>query len=212
MKTQSLNPVRLQLPNYIQLENNSISKTLFEKGHKTKNISMKASDKMEVIVLDDDRAYNFALVNYLQEHFGNSVNITSFQTGEQCVDAINSKTEVVVLDYFLDSKFSDAMNGMSVLDTIKKKSPNIEVVMLSGQDKLDVAINAMRHGAFNYIVKGVAAFPQISRSIRNIMHTSTLHNELKRNRSITIATIPSVVFIVGFTIAMQIFAPGILKP
>ena len=212
MKTQSINPVKLQLPTYFQYENNSTSKTRFEKEGQTKNISMKTSKKMEVLIVDDDRAYNYALVNYLQEHFGNSVNITSFQTGEQCVDLIDSNTEVVVLDYFLDSKFSDAMNGMSVLDTIKKKNPNIEVVMLSGQDKLDVAINAMRHGAFNYIVKGVAAFPQISRSIRNIMHTSTLHNELKRNRSITIATIASVVFIVGFTIAMQIFAPGILKP
>jgi DNA-binding NtrC family response regulator len=173
---------------------------------------MKTKNTQEVLIVDDDRAYNFALVNYLQEHFGKYVSIKSYQTGEQCVTNLKSNTEVVVLDYFLNSRFSEAMDGISVLDLIKKKNPNAEVLIVSGQDKLDVAVNAMRHGAFNYIVKGESAFPQISKSIRNILHHFSTSTELKRYRNITIATITSVIFIVGFTIAMQIFDPGILRP
>jgi len=172
---------------------------------------MKTTNKLEVMVVDDDRTYNNALVNYLQGHLGGNATVTGFQTGEECVGQIDKKPQVVILDYFLNSQYFDAMNGISILDIIKKKNPNVEIVMVSGQNKLELAVSAMRHGAFNYVIKEESAFPQINKSVRNIMHMYKLRNDLKSIRKSAIAAIAGVIFIIGFTIAIEIFAPGILN-
>ena len=211
MKTQTINPNALQMPTYFQHENNFISQNHSEKEIKAKALATKKQDKIEVIVVDDDKAYNKALVNYLKEHFGETTSVTSFQTGEQCLDILEKKDQVIILDYFLNSRFSDAMNGISVLNIIKKKNPNAEVLMLSGQDKLEIAVSAMRNGAHNYIVKGESAFPQIFNSVRNIIHNYALRSELKRYRNMTIAAIAGVLFIVGLTIALEVYTPGIFN-
>jgi DNA-binding NtrC family response regulator len=172
---------------------------------------MKTTNKLEVLVIDDDSAYNKALVNYLQEQYNDDISVTGFQSGEECLNSFEGKPKIVILDYFLNSRFSDAMNGISVLDIIKKKNPGTEVILISGQDKIDVAINAMRHGAYNYIVKGSSALPQIGRSTRSIMHTFKLRNDIKWARNSALATLAGVFLIVGFAIAIQIFAPALLN-
>ena len=164
------------------------------------------------MVVDDDRSYNIALTKYLQDHFGSIISITNFQTGEHCLDIIDGKPEVVILDYFLNSKYTDAMNGLSILDIIKRKNTKAEIIMMSSQDKIGIAVKAMEHGAFNYVVKGESAFPQISKSLRNIMSTFKLQREYRRIRNSTLATVASIIFIVAFTIAVQVFHPTLLMP
>ena len=45
------------------------------------------------------------------------------------------------------------MNGIATLDKIKEFDPEIPVIMLSSQDKIEVAINCMHHKAIDYVVK-----------------------------------------------------------
>jgi DNA-binding NtrC family response regulator len=59
---------------------------------------------------------------------------------------------VIILDYHLDGIDKNAMNGIETLDKIKEYDSDIPVVMLSSQDKIDVAISCM-HKAFDYVVK-----------------------------------------------------------
>ncbi|MFM1744416.1 MAG: hypothetical protein RLZZ630_353, partial [Bacteroidota bacterium] len=78
------------------------------------------------------------------------------------------KPSIVFLDYNLDSKVRQAMDGIDVLKEIKELDPQIEVVMISGQDKIDVAVNSIKYGAFDYIVKGEGAFLRAEKAIFNI--------------------------------------------
>ena len=55
------------------------------------------------------------------------------------------------------------MNGIETLDKIKTINPDIPVVMLSSQDKIDVAINCMHHRAFDYVVKSETAFLRLTK-------------------------------------------------
>lgn len=68
------------------------------------------------------------------------------------------------MDYHLDGIEKFAMNGLETLDKIKSVNPDIPVVMLSSQDKIDVAISCMHHRAFDYVVKSETAFIRLQKS------------------------------------------------
>ena len=71
------------------------------------------------------------------------------------------------------------MNGIQTLDKIKTLNPGIPVVMLSSQDKIEVAINCMHHKAFDYIVKSETAFLRLQKVISTILETQKLEESLE---------------------------------
>ena len=70
------------------------------------------------------------------------------------------------------------MNGIDTLDKIKAFDPQIPVVMLSSQDKIDVAINCMHHLAFDYVVKSETAFMRLQKIISNVFKYKKMEKEL----------------------------------
>ena len=70
------------------------------------------------------------------------------------------------------------MNGMETLDKIKAFNPDIPVVMLSSQDKIDVAINCMHHRAFDYVVKSETAFMRLQKIITTIFRYKKMEKTL----------------------------------
>jgi DNA-binding NtrC family response regulator len=85
---------------------------------------------------------------------------------------------LIILDYLLDGVDRDAMNGIKILDKIKVFNPEIPVVILSAQDKIDVAINCMHHAAFDYVVKSETAFMRLQKIITSIFETNKLKKQL----------------------------------
>jgi len=83
-----------------------------------------------------------------------------------------------VLDYFLDGVDKTAMNGIDTLDKIKAFNPDIPVIMLSSQDKIEVAIDCMHHKAFDYVVKSETAFMRLQKIITTIFHYQKIEKEL----------------------------------
>jgi DNA-binding NtrC family response regulator len=70
------------------------------------------------------------------------------------------------------------MNGLETLDKIKVINPDIPVVMLSSQDKIDVAINCMHHRATDYVVKSETAFVRLQKIITSIFSYKKMEKEL----------------------------------
>jgi two-component system, OmpR family, response regulator len=70
------------------------------------------------------------------------------------------------------------MNGIETLDKIKAFNPDIPVLMLSSQDKIEVAINCMHHRAFDYIVKSETAFLRLRKVISSIFRYKKMEKEL----------------------------------
>jgi DNA-binding NtrC family response regulator len=70
------------------------------------------------------------------------------------------------------------MNGIETLDKIKAYNPDIPVVMLSSQDKIDVAISCMHHRAFDYVVKSETAFVRLQKIITTIFKYKKMEKEL----------------------------------
>lgn len=129
---------------------------------------MSNSKKIKLFLVDDDPLYLKMLeIELLQ--FGDYI-LENFPTGEKCIANLDQKPDVIVLDYYLDSLDKNAMNGIQVLDQIKSINPDIPVVMLSSQDKIEVAVDCMHHNAFDYIVKSETAFVRLRKAITTITH------------------------------------------
>ena len=136
-----------------------------------------ANDKKNLIFLvDDDELF---LKNLELEFIENTKSeIRSFGTGEECLAKISMNPDVVILDYYLNSVKEDAIDGLETLDRIKSANIQIPVIMLSSQDKIDVAVNCMKHQAFDYIVKSETVFLRLQRAITTIFHFQRIEKAL----------------------------------
>lgn len=134
------------------------------------------NEKIKLFLVDDDAVFLKLLEIEFLEHA--DFNIETYATGELCIENLSHNPDVIVLDYYLDGVDRDAINGIDTLDRIKTFNPDIPVVMLSSQDKIDVAINCMHHKAFDYVVKSETAFMRLKKIITTILETQKLEKQL----------------------------------
>lgn len=131
---------------------------------------------IKLFLVDDDVVFLKSLeIDFLQH--GDFI-IETFVTGELCVKNLSNNPDVIILDYFLDGIDKNAMNGIETLDKIKAVNPDTPVIMLSAQDKIDVAINCMHHKAFDYVVKSETAFMRLQKIITTIFQHKKMEKEL----------------------------------
>jgi len=144
---------------------------------------MSNEKKIKLFLVDDDALYLKVLEIELLQN--DNFILETFATGEMCIANLSQKPDVIVLDYYLDSLDKNAMNGIQVLDEIKSFDPDIPVVMLSSQDKIEVAINCMHHNAFDYIVKSETAFIRLRKAIATITHIKKTEKALNWYMDVT---------------------------
>ncbi|HEY8657724.1 MAG TPA: response regulator [Hanamia sp.] len=137
---------------------------------------MKTKNKIKIFLVDDDALFLKSLeIEFLQHA---DFNIETFITGELCVENLSHNPDVIILDYHLDGIDKNAMNGIETLDKIKSYNMDITVVMLSSQDKIEVAINCMHHKAFDYVIKSETAFMRLQKTITTIFQYKKMEKEL----------------------------------
>ena len=137
---------------------------------------MKSDNKVKIFLVDDDELFLKSLeIEFLQHA---DFSIETFTTGELCIANLSHNPEVIILDYHLDGIEKNAMNGIETLDKIRAINENIAVVMLSCQDKIEVAVNCMHHKAFDYIVKSETAFLRLQKTITTIFQYKKIEKAL----------------------------------
>lgn len=137
---------------------------------------MNNEKKIKIFLVDDDALYLKLLEIELLEHA--DFVIETFATGELCIANLSRNPDVIILDYYLDGIDKTAMNGMLTLDKIKAFNPDIPVIMLSSQDKIEVAVDCMLHKASDYVVKSETAFIRLQQSMSTIFHTRKIEKTL----------------------------------
>jgi DNA-binding NtrC family response regulator len=104
---------------------------------------------LNLFIVDDTPADAESLRNYLNNRFGNNLSISTFISGADALQSVDKETGIVILDYHLIGE-----NGNKTLEAIKAINPNTEVIMLSSNNDMGLAIDAFRKGASNVIIKG----------------------------------------------------------
>ncbi len=137
---------------------------------------MKKNEKIKIFLVDDDAVFLKLMKIEFLAHA--DFEIETFATGELCVKHLSHDPDVIVLDYHLDGIDKTAMNGIQALDKIKKYNSDIAVIMLSSQDKIEIAVDCMHHRAFDYVVKSETAFVRLKRIITNVFSFKKMEKEL----------------------------------
>lgn len=134
------------------------------------------NEKIKIFLVDDDALFLKSLEIEFRQY--TVFVVETFATGELCIENLPTVPDVIILDYHLDGIDKNAMNGVETLDKIKTFNADIPVIMLSSQDKIDVAINCMHHKAFDYVVKSETAFVRLQKIITTIFQYKKMEKEL----------------------------------
>ena len=132
--------------------------------------------KIKLFLVDDDTLFLKSLEIEFLDHA--DFEIYTFPTGELCVSSLASNPDIVILDFHLDGISKDAMNGLDTLIKIKNYNSDIPVIMLSSQDKIDVAVACMHHRATDYVVKSETAFFRLKQIITKVLHSQEIEKQL----------------------------------
>ncbi len=126
----------------------------------------------KIFLVDDDLFY----LNMCEQHIKNLGfdDVTLFENGTDCLNNLTQYPDIVFLDHNMDM-----LDGFDVLKKIKRFDPNINVVMVSGQENLQTALNALKYGAFDYIVKGDRENEKMKSVIKRISDLDKILNRPK---------------------------------
>jgi DNA-binding NtrC family response regulator len=160
-----------------------------------------------IFIVDDDPMQASMLQDYLSKYSTFSVHV--FNSGEECIKNLSLDPQVVFLDYNFDQAGKNAMDGIEILKEIKAQKPATEVVMFSGQDKIDVAVNTMKYGAFDYIVKSESAFHRSENVIFNIIKRLKLQGEANLYKKLTITF--GIALLVMIILVITLYKTGVIS-
>jgi DNA-binding NtrC family response regulator len=132
--------------------------------------------KISLFLVDDDALYLKSLELEFKQYA--DFLVETYATGELCLDSISHNPDIIILDYLLDGIDKNALNGIETLDKIKLYNPEIAVIMLSAQDKIEVAVDCMHHKAHDYVVKSETAFTRLQKIITDIFKYKKMEKEL----------------------------------
>jgi len=130
---------------------------------------MNNQTRLKVFLVDDDALYLKS--EEIELNGQNDYTIETYASGELCLQQLSRNPDVIILDYWLNGVDKSAMNGEQILDKIKRFNSDIPVVILSAQEKIEVAINCMQHRAFDYVVKSKTAFMEVHKILNYIKNT-----------------------------------------
>lgn len=127
---------------------------------------MKDNNRIKLFLVDDDAVFlKLSEIEFL-EHA--DFIIETFPTGELCVKNLSHEPDIIILDYHLGGIYENDLSGLQTLDRIRRYDSDIQVIILSAQYKIDIAINCMHYRAYSYIVKSETTFIQLKGCITNI--------------------------------------------
>lgn len=130
----------------------------------------------KIFVVEDDEWYNRLLVHNLS--LNPDYEIESFTNGKDCLSNLNKSPDVITLDYRLPD-----MQGLEVLKNIKAENEEIQVILISEQDEIDVVVELLKYGAYDYIVKSKDIRERLLNTVQNIRNGASLKKEIVTLRS-----------------------------
>lgn len=127
-------------------------------------------DQLKIFIVEDNTLYAGLLKYNLSLNPDYEVEV--FTTGKECLSNLYRKPSVITVDYTLDD-----MTGIELLKKIHNHNPNIQVIIISGQEDVTTAIELIKEGAVDYLVKNEETIPRLWNTMRMIREKLTLLEE-----------------------------------
>ena len=130
---------------------------------------------MKIFLVEDNELYAKATKHHLSLNPDNQVE--HFVSGKSCLEKLYLQPDCILLDYSLPD-----LSGIDVLKKVKSSQPDLPVIIVSGQEDVATAIDLLKEGAYDYIVKDENSKERIWKAINNLRENAKLRNELDRLR------------------------------
>jgi len=127
-----------------------------------------------VYIVDDEQAISKLLAYWLKDKWGYDIEV--FANGEEVLKRLYQKPDLILLDIMLPG-----MDGMEVLKRIKQVDENLPVLMLSAQGKIEVALESLKFGAYDYFPKPID-LQKLEPAIKNAIKGYDLTKEIENLR------------------------------
>ena len=100
----------------------------------------------KILLVDDEERFRTTLGKMLRAQ---GLEVTALGSGREALEELQKQAyDVMVLDVRMPG-----MDGIATLTEIKKIAPQVEVIMLTGHASMDVAVEIMRLGGYDYLLK-----------------------------------------------------------
>lgn len=135
-----------------------------------------------VFIVDDEQAISKLLSYWIKDKWKYEVEI--FANGEDVLKKLHLKPDIVLLDIMLPG-----LDGLETLKRIKQLDQDLPVIMLSAQGSIEVAVESLRLGAFDYFAKPIdlqKLEPALRNAIKNydlLKEVQNLKDEIKKEYS-----------------------------
>jgi two-component system, NtrC family, response regulator AtoC len=143
------------------------------KNSKNNNAGGLKMGSFRIFVVEDDPWYAEMLKYHLS--LNPDFEVEKFETGSECLGNMHKKPSLVTVDFSLPD-----MNGKELLMKIHKYSPGTAVIIISGQEDITTAVELLKVGAFDYIVKNEDTRNRLWNSIRMYRENLSLREENER--------------------------------
>ncbi|MEC4048373.1 response regulator [Flavobacterium sp. SUN046] len=139
-------------------------------------------NQFRFFLVDDDMFFTSMYHQHITNL--NYSDVVYYNNGTDCITNLHKNPDIIFLDHNMDD-----ITGFEVLKKVKRYNPNIYVVMVSAQEDMRIAINALKYGAFDYIVKDNKVCESIENVIQKIIY---IKNELKRSNPTVMQKVLSI--------------------
>lgn len=132
---------------------------------------MAAKDSFKVFVVEDDKWYN----NFLQYivSLNPEYSVQTFMNGKDCINNLHQKPNLITVDYTLPD-----MNGADLIRKIRDTDPEIQIIVISGQEDVSTAVELLKLGVFDYIIKDEDTKNRLLNTIQNARTNMQLKEEI----------------------------------
>src|SRR5689334_908440 len=127
-----------------------------------------------ILVVDDEQLIRWTLTSRLTDE---GYKVLEAENAANALKRVREGVDLVLLDYRLPDS-----DGLTVLKQIKENDPDILVILLTAYSSVDMAVEAMKHGAYHYANKPFN-LDEIALLVEKALETTTLRREVKALRA-----------------------------
>ena len=124
-----------------------------------------------VFIVDDEQAISKLVSYWVKDKWKYDVEV--FSNGEDALKKLNMRPDIVLLDIMMPG-----LNGIETLKRVKQFDENLPVIMLSAQGSVEVAVEALKMGAFDYFQKPID-MQKLEPAIKNAIKSYDLVKEIE---------------------------------
>lgn len=128
-----------------------------------------------IMIVEDDPWYGKILQHHLS--LNPDYKVSRFLTGKECLANLHQKPDLVTIDFSLPD-----MDGDALFKKIKEYNPDLPVIVISSQENISVAVNMLKMGASDYLVKDDATKDLLWNSVIRIKENQGLRKEVAELR------------------------------